>query len=127
MLGRLACARSRTNVEADDDGVGSGRQGNVGLGHAADGGVDDVDLDLGLVHLVERITQSLDRALNVGLDHEVELRGAFLDAAEQVVQAHMGLGLLGLQALAQRTLLGELAGIALVLEHAELVACGRNA
>ena len=39
----------------------------------------------------------------------------------------MGLGLLSLQTLAQRALLGKLAGIALVLEHAELVTCGRNA
>ena len=49
---------------------------------------------------------------------------AVLDAAEQVVQAHVALGLLGGQAGAQRALLGQLAGIALVLEHAELVAGG---
>ena len=52
---------------------------------------------------------------------------AVLDAAEQVVQAHVALGLLLGQAGAQRALLGQLAGVALVLEHAELVAGGGHA
>ena len=52
---------------------------------------------------------------------------AVLDAAEQVVQAHVALGLLLGQAGAQRALLGQLAGVALVLEDAELVAGGGHA
>ena len=35
--------------------------------------MDRVDADLGLIHLVERVLKSLDRALDVGLDDQVEL------------------------------------------------------
>ena len=115
------------HVEADDDGVGGGGQRDVGLGDAAHGRVHDVDAHLGLVHLLERVAQRLDRALHVGLHDEVQVGLlTLLDATEQVVQAHMRLRLLLGQAGAQRALLGQLAGVALVLEHPELVAGGRN-
>ena len=85
-------------------------------------------MHLGLVHLVERVAQRLDGALHVGLHDEVQVGLlALLDAAEQVVQVHVRLGLLLGQAGTQRAFLGQLAGIALVLEHAELVAGDRNA
>ena len=86
-----------------------------------------MDLDLGLVHLLERVAQRFDGTLNVGLDDQVELGRALFDAIEEVVEAHMALGLLLLQAGTHRTLFSELAGIALVFEHAELVARGGNA
>ena len=58
----------------------------------ADRRVDDVDVDLGLVHLVERVLERLDRALDVGLDDEVEvLERAFADAGEQVVEGDVRL------------------------------------
>ena len=85
-------------------------------------------LDLGLVHLVERVAQRLDGALHVGLHDKVQVGLlALLDAVEQVVQVHVRLGLLLGQTRTQRALLGQLAGIALVLEHAELVAGDRDA
>ena len=88
----------------------------------------DVDAHLGLVHLLEGVAQRLDRALDVGLHDEVQVGLlALFDAVEQVVEAHVGLRLLLGEACTQRTLLGKLAGIALVFEHAELVACGGNA
>ena len=127
MLGSLARTCSRAHVEADDDCVGRGGQRYVGLGHATHGRVDDLNLDLGLVHLLERVAQRFDGALNVGLHDQVELGRALFDAVEEVVEAHMALGLLFLQAGTHRTLFSEFAGIALVFEHAELVARGRNA
>ena len=88
----------------------------------------DVDPNLGLVHLLERVAQSLDRTLDVGFDDEVQVGLlASLDAIEQVVQAHVRLRFLSSEALAQRALFGELAGIAFVFEYAELVTGDRHA
>ena len=82
-----------THVEADDDRVGRVGQHDVGLGDTADRRVDDVDADLGLVHLVERVLERLDRALHVGLDDEVEvLELALGDTLEQVVERDVLLG-----------------------------------
>ena len=48
--------------------------------------------DLGLVHLVQRVLERLDRALDVGLDDEVEvLELALADAREQVVERDVAL------------------------------------
>ena len=67
-------------------------------------------------------------SLHVGLHDQVQVGLlAFLNAVEQVVQAHVGLCLLLGQTRTQGTLFSELAGIALVGEHAELVACRRHA
>ena len=93
----------------------------------ADGRVDDVDAHLGLVHLVERVLEGLDRALDVGLDDEVEvLELAFADAREQVVEGDVRLLALREGALLERALLGEVARVALVGEDAELVTGGRH-
>ena len=73
LLGLLATLARGTDVEADDDGVGGGGQGDVGLGDAAHGRVHDVDAHLGLIHLVEGVAQSLDGALDVGLHDEVQI------------------------------------------------------
>ena len=49
--------------------------------------MDDIDLDLGLVHLLERIAQRFDRACHVGLDDQVKIGGlAFFDARKQIVE-----------------------------------------
>ena len=115
------------HVEADDDRVGGVRQHDVGLVDRADAAVDDVDADLGLVHLVQRVHERLDGALDVGLDDEVEvLELALLDAVEQVVEGDVALGALGDEPLAQRALLGELTGGALVGHDLELVAGARH-
>ena len=102
---------------------------DVGLGDAADRGVHDTCIltsDWSI--LLNASAQRLDGALHVGLHDEVQVGLlALLDAAEQVVQVHVRLGLLLGQAGTQRAFLGQLAGIALVLEHAELVAGDRNA
>ena len=128
LLGLLLRLARGAHVEADDDGVGGRCQRDVGLGDAAHGRVHDVDAHLGLVHLLERVAQRFDGALHVGLHDEVQVGLlALLDAVEQVVQAHVALGFLLGQAGAQRAFLGQLAGVALVLEHAELVARGGHA
>ena len=127
MLGSLTRTCGWAHVEANDDCVGRGGQRYVGLGHATHGRVNDLDLDLGLVHFLKRVAQRFDGALNVGLDDQVELGRALFDAIEEVIEAHMALGLLLLQASTHRTLFSELASIALIFEYAELVARGRNA
>ena len=111
-------------------GIRGSCERDVGLGDAADGvSARDIDTHLDLaLHLLEGVAQSLNRALDVGLHDEVQVGLlALFDAAEQVVEAHVGLRLLLGEACTQRALLGKLAGIALVFEYAELVACGGNA
>ena len=84
--------------------------------------MNDVDADLGLVHLIEGVLKRFDGALNIRFHDEVEVGLlAFLDPAEEIIEAHMRLMLLLSQALSERTFLGELTGIAFVLEDAELI------
>ena len=89
--------------------------------------MDDVDADLGLVHLVQLALQRLDGADGVGLDDEVELGELVrLDAGEQVVQADVARSLLLGHALLELALLRKAAGLGIVLEDGELVACRRD-
>ena len=68
--------------------------------------MDDVDLDLRLVHLLERIAQRFDRACHVGLDDQVKVGGlAFFDTREQIIEVHVRTRLLLSKTLTQRTLL----------------------
>ena len=84
--------------------------------------MDRVDADLGLIHLVERVLKGLDGTLDVGLDDQVELLDLGVgDGLEEVLERHVLHAALLLDASLERALLGELARVAVVLEHAELV------
>ena len=88
---------------------------------------NDVDVDLGLVHLAECVTQRLDGALDIGLDYEVEVPDvALLDPREEVVEGDPRLTLVLHETLTQGAVFGKVACIALVGEHTELIAGGRN-
>ena len=80
-------------------------------------------LTSGLVDLGKGVGQGLDGALDVGRDHEVELLDlGLVHGLEEVLEGDVLLALLlGLTAL-EGALVGKLAGLALVGEHAELVA-----
>ena len=121
-LGEIAGLSLRTHAKADDDGVGGGGENHVGLGNGTNRRVDDVDAHLGLVHLAERIGERLDGALNISLDDEVKLLELVLVhlIEERLERDVLYLGLL-LDAGLERTLVGELLGVTLVLKDAELI------
>ena len=85
--------------------------------------MDNLYLDLRLVDLGQGVGQSLDGALNVGLNNQVELlEVGLIHSLEEVLERDVRAALLlGLAAL-ECALIGQSAGLALVLEHAELVA-----
>ena len=69
-LGQLARTGIGTGVEADDDGLGSLRQIDVGLADRTDRAVDDLDLDFFGGQLGQRLHQRFLRTLHVGLDDQ---------------------------------------------------------
>src|SRR5688572_1317827 len=73
LVRQLARLRIRPHVEADDDRVRGRRQQHVGLGDLAHALADDADLDLARAQTAERLGQRLDRAVDVALEHQVEL------------------------------------------------------
>ena len=81
--GRLGDARA----EADDDRVRRGRQHDVVVGDVAGGLVEDVDPDLVLVELLERVGDGTQRTGHVGLEDDPQLLGlAGLDLAVEVLE-----------------------------------------
>ena len=77
----------------------------------------------GLVHLVEGVLERLDGALDVRLDDEVELLDLGVGhGVEEVLERDVLHAVLLLDAGLEGALVGELTGVALVVEDAELVA-----
>src|SRR3954452_13171495 len=118
------------HVEADDDRVGRRGKHDVGLVDAADAGADDVHRHLVLRQLGDLVLERLGGAGDVGLDEEVELLElARLDLLEDVLQRALAARaprvLLLLEALL--ALVRELAGAAVVLDDADVLAGLRNA
>lgn len=71
----------------------------------------------------ERILKSLDGALDVGLDDQVELLDLGVgDGLEEVLERHVLHTALLLDTGLERTLVGQRTRLTLVLEHAELIA-----
>src|SRR3990172_4264596 len=123
-LGELLRLGVGTNVEAGDDRVRGRRQHDVRLRDRADPRVDDVDLHLRVSDLPELAQHGLDRALNVGLDDDVELLdAALLQPREEFLQGDALLRaageLLGAPTLSAQT--REVAGLALVLDDAPVL------
>src|SRR6478752_9070843 len=125
-LGRLALG---PDVEADDDGVGGGRQVDVGLGDRTDTAVDDADADLVAdVDLRQRVLECLDRTGHVALEDEVELLArTLLHGGHEVLErtTHAALGLHG-RPLTRLALLGDLTRHPVVLDHDEVLARAGN-
>ena len=123
LLGRrVAGASVGTDIEADDDRAEGRSQVDVVLGDRADGAVQDLYLDLVVAELLQRLLHSLDRALHVGLDDQVQvLELALVDAGEQVIQRNVGGGGAG-GAHLFAALVGHLAAQAVVLDGHHIVA-----
>src|SRR5690606_29088342 len=123
-LNDLARGRVGTDVEADDGGVGGRRQLRVGLGDAAHAGADDVDPDRLGRQRGERFLQRLHRTLHVGLDDQRQAELAFAGAQLRHDVFHPVAALRDQARLAALdvTLLGDVLGQALVLDHDEIVA-----
>ena len=76
----------RTNVETDDDRIGSGCKCNVGLVDRANAAVDDFDNNFLVGKLYETLFYSLYRTLYIGFyDDRKFLDISGLDLGEQVV------------------------------------------
>ena len=126
-FGQLARGDVGARVEADDHRLRRERQVDVGLGDAADAGVDDVDLDLAGRQLGQRLRQRLVAALHVGLDDQRQrLDGVLGHLVEHVLELRrLLLGELHVAELAlaeQR----DLARLALVAQHHHLLAGERH-
>ena len=66
------CCRIRTNVEADDDRVGSARQRNVGLVDRAYAAVDTFDNDFLVGKLRQALLDCFHAALYIRFDNQVQ-------------------------------------------------------
>ena len=86
-LGKVLRLAVRADVEAHDDRLRGGREHDIGFGDTADARVDDTNGDLFALDLVELGDCSLDGALHVALDDEVEVANlAVGDLLEEVLE-----------------------------------------
>ena len=72
VLGFVGDAAVDAGMEAKDDGVGSGGEGDIGLGDGSDSAVDDLEGDLLGIDLLEGFDDGFDRTLRIGLDDDLE-------------------------------------------------------
>ena len=86
------------DTEADHDGLRGVGQQDVALGDAADALEQDADRHLAVLQFLQLLGQGLDRALNVGLDDQVEVLDLLLGhLAVEVFQGDgLALGLGGI-------------------------------
>ena len=122
-LSHVAGYRVRTDVESNNDRAAGLCQHDIRLADRADCAVDNLDANLGVAQLLQRLLDGLNRALNVRLDDDRQLLGlAFLNLLEQIIQCNLLVGaellLLGLLA----SLFHQLTGQLLVLNSVEFVA-----
>ena len=115
----------RANVEAHDDGVGSGSQRDIGLGNGTDAAVNNAQVNLvAHIDLGQGILERLNRTSTVTLENEQQLLGlALLQLLKQLVKglATRRPGLLG-STHAGLTLFSNLARLAVVVDNQEVVA-----
>ncbi len=119
----VACGIVRTNVEADDYCAGCGSEHNIGFIDRADGAVDDLDPDFLVGYFLKGSLDCLGRALNVGLDNNVErLHFTGLDLTEQILKADLLRAWHCVAAHLDTALLGKLSCHALICNGIERVA-----
>ena len=119
-----------TDREADDGGVETFRQRDVGFRDAADARMQDARGDFVGAELLQRAQDRFERALHVGLDDQREvLATCRLQLAHHLLEraAHAGNGGGGLLALLMRTVAGDFAGAGFVLDHGDAIAGFRRA
>ncbi len=112
-LGQDAGGLVGDHVEADDHGVGGVGQVDVGLGDAAHGGLEDLDLHLGVLQLAQLLADGLDRAADVGPQDDVQRLHLVLLAQplEEGFQGDVGAAAAEFSlAVGRRPRLGQLAG-----------------
>src|SRR6478672_12365355 len=101
-LGDGAHLGRRADVEADHHRARGGGKVDVVLGDSADARVDDVDADLRVLDLAELGDDRLDGALDVALDHDVQvLHRTGLHLAEERLERDAAGRLLGVGLAAQ--------------------------
>src|SRR6056297_1443407 len=92
LLGELSGLAVGTHVEADDRRVRGVRQGDVVLGDPTDRSMDEADVDLVAFESSQRLGDSFEGPLHVGLEDQVH-RGPLtgLDLSEDVLELRAGL------------------------------------
>src|SRR5690606_6781264 len=86
-VGQLLGLRGWSHVEADDDGIGGRGQHHIALGNAADRPLNDAKTYLARAQFFDRVPHSLDRALHIGFDQDVEFfHLAFFDLAIEILK-----------------------------------------
>ena len=90
--------------------------------------MDGVNTDLRLIHLIQRILQCLNGALNICLNNEVKLLYlGICHGVKEVLQRYVLHAILLLDTSLEGALICQITRITLIGEHAELIACHRNA
>ena len=110
-------------IEADNDCTGGRRQHDIGLIYCADAAVDDLYAHFLICYLLKGSLDGLGRALNIGLDDDVEgLHLAGLDLTEQILEADLLVCAEGCVLLLDLALLNKFTGHALIGNGVEGVA-----
>ena len=126
-LGRPTGGVGDLRVEADDDRVRGGGQHDVVVGDVAGALEQDVEADLLLVELLQRVGDGAQRAGHVRLEDDPQLLGlAGLDLAVQVLERRAAAAVAGLVGGFELARLDERAGFLLVADDAQDVAGGRD-
>ena len=91
-FGEFAGLAVGTDVEADERGIGGGRERDVVLGDTTHGTVHERELHGFALQAAQALGDGFERTLHVGLQHQVQ-RGdlALLDLGEDVFQLHTAL------------------------------------
>ena len=111
------------DAEADDDGLRGVGQDDVALGDPADRLQEDADRDLLVLELLEFLDEGFERALDVGLQDQVEALELLLGHLAVEVFQRDGLAIgVGEVAGADAAGLGDLAGAGDVVDDAEVLA-----
>src|SRR5688572_15163102 len=125
---RVARRGVRADVEGDHARPGSGGEHDVRLGQSADAARDDLDGDLVRGQLGERLAQRLRRALDVGLDEQVDRAlGVLSKLGERVFRFLPRLARQADIAELALTIERDLARLALAVDDEQLVAGVRRA
>ena len=126
-LGELARSCRRAHVEPDDDRVGRHRERDVVLRDAAGACSNDVDPDLFLRQLEQRVLERLHGPLYIGLDDQVEIDHLGAPGLAHQVLEGLALGRDELRlARLGFALLRQVPCLALVVDLAEVVAGARH-
>ena len=124
----FACVGRRPYLETDDDGLRGAGEHDIVFGDLSHSFVDDVDLHLLGREFDEGVGQSLDRAVGITFDDDVELMELTQgEAVGEFVETQRLGGAQALFSLQLQALVGDVAGLLLSGHHMECVAGGGGA